>query len=518
MVKIEENRELRETIVRLQQESERLAKAAQAADLSMNEVRPQGDTGQVVVAEAWAAGKQNVDPHPEQELVSKLQKSRKQNETYKLALERLSKELRQSKKAWALWVRDYEHLKKEMQSFRHMDGLSDCGKKMLQAFESLKAPPAPFCIETDQNHEHDCRTSSGATEKPRAERSRKRDAKVKFEEDSEPVLHILMQTEQESLDLDGAVEEKKRDRKQVPHSSEHLGRVNHKHRNEKLQHSRILSPEIKIERKESPTNIAETEHTASDSSDNETRVAAIVMEEPATPAAIRRPPTLRALEQLAEDGENYSTVSDIESRKQAKGMEGSHVLSNLLEIPAKGATGKILNQSPGADRRSTSRGRQSPQKARTPPRETRAETPNSPSDFRINPEANNGIPYAYLEVVRGKKRKCLPSCLKPCCAQLPLFAAAAPLPKLKQVAPRFRSLSPVDDCRNNVPEHDFVGKFGKHKEAIAEANSPPGYWRSDFPSTQELERDRSEADRAKKKKVQVRQREAEKGGLYIRRS
>jgi len=50
--------------------------------------------------------------------------------------------------------------------------------------------------------------------------------------------------------------------------------------------------------------------------------------------------------------------------------------------------------------------------------------------------------------------------------------------------------------------------FGKHRHLHERAPSPPGYWRLDFPSTQERNEDRALADEMEREKVEARWREA----------
>lgn len=57
---------------------------------------------------------------------------------------------------------------------------------------------------------------------------------------------------------------------------------------------------------------------------------------------------------------------------------------------------------------------------------------------------------------------------------------------------------------------------GKHREAYERRQSPPGFWRVDFPSTQELEEDRKKAKELEKAVVRERWLEAQrKGGKWI---
>jgi hypothetical protein len=52
--------------------------------------------------------------------------------------------------------------------------------------------------------------------------------------------------------------------------------------------------------------------------------------------------------------------------------------------------------------------------------------------------------------------------------------------------------------------------FGKHRHLHARAPSPPGFWRTEFPSTQEQTEDRKLAYEMEREKIEARWREAVK--------
>ena len=58
----------------------------------------------------------------------------------------------------------------------------------------------------------------------------------------------------------------------------------------------------------------------------------------------------------------------------------------------------------------------------------------------------------------------------------------------------------------------LADKHGRHRHAYERRSTPPGFWRTDMPSTQEIEADRQEARELERKKVEERYREAMKGG------
>jgi hypothetical protein len=59
-------------------------------------------------------------------------------------------------------------------------------------------------------------------------------------------------------------------------------------------------------------------------------------------------------------------------------------------------------------------------------------------------------------------------------------------------------------------------RHGKHRHAYERRKSPPGFWRADFPTTQEQATDRAEAHKFERELVQKRYEEAMRGnGAYI---
>ena len=158
-------------------------------------------------------------------------------------------------------------------------------------------------------------------------------------------------------------------------------------------------------------------------------------------------------------------------------------------------------------------------------------------NFRINPERNEGVDYAFDNVVRKRdQRKCLPGCTRPdCCG--PRFRALAKVGGLS-TAPGKAASSETEDrelLENYLDSHRLenmgederrealidakaealAARYGKHRYAHERHNSPPGFWRTDMPSTQELEKDREEAQRMEREKVESRYREAMRpGGMW----
>ncbi|KAJ1707585.1 peroxisomal membrane protein-domain-containing protein [Aspergillus flavus] len=159
------------------------------------------------------------------------------------------------------------------------------------------------------------------------------------------------------------------------------------------------------------------------------------------------------------------------------------------------------------------------------------------SHFRINPDYNEGLEYAFDTVIRKKKeRKCIKGCTRPdCCGDK--FLAMARLAGLRinsTVSCQEDDQKFLEDyLRDNKHLLDGLGEkdhqklldeakarliadcFGKHRNHHPRPATPPGFWRTDMPDTQELEFDREEARRLERDKVKERYREAMRpGGLW----
>lgn len=169
-------------------------------------------------------------------------------------------------------------------------------------------------------------------------------------------------------------------------------------------------------------------------------------------------------------------------------------------------------------------------------------------DFKINPSANQGIGYAYREVVRKRReRQCLPNCDRPdCCGDTfkKLIAIAGPFPR--QNRGLFESSPPDEECSKEGYDYsilkkymgdnfhawsrmsdeekkeewgraqvwDLSSRFGRHK-ATGRQRTPPGFWKVDVDSTQEIQEHREEADKMAREEVVERWREAMRpGGIW----
>ncbi|KAL1869292.1 hypothetical protein Plec18167_007958 [Paecilomyces lecythidis] len=152
--------------------------------------------------------------------------------------------------------------------------------------------------------------------------------------------------------------------------------------------------------------------------------------------------------------------------------------------------------------------------------------------FKINSEYNHGLDFAFDEVVRKKdQRKCLAGCTRPdCCGDK--FRAMAQAGGLMNTDDEDSQI--LEDymgdqkhrlaMMNEDEKHDLLieakarllaNQYGKHRYSHERPRSPPGFWRTDMPSTQELEQDQEDARKLEREKVMERYREAMRpGGLW----
>ncbi|KAF2878437.1 DNA repair protein endonuclease SAE2/CtIP C-terminus-domain-containing protein [Massariosphaeria phaeospora] len=156
------------------------------------------------------------------------------------------------------------------------------------------------------------------------------------------------------------------------------------------------------------------------------------------------------------------------------------------------------------------------------------------TDFKPNPAYNQGYTYAFAETVRKRgDRACLPGCTDPkCCGSTfrTLAAAAAPLSASQEEAVLQNYLGDAYDGFGltqmaaaeraelvlQARTREMAAKHGKHRQAYERHTTPPGFWRVDFPTTQEQLEDRRKAEEMERSAVQERWMEAmRKGGKWI---
>ncbi|PKX94515.1 SAE2 C-terminal domain-containing protein [Aspergillus novofumigatus IBT 16806] len=157
--------------------------------------------------------------------------------------------------------------------------------------------------------------------------------------------------------------------------------------------------------------------------------------------------------------------------------------------------------------------------------------------FKINPNANQGLDFAYDTVVRRKdERKCVSGCTRPGCCREKFHAMA------RLGGPPTTTDGSDDGEEEQKMLEDYLGEekhlldqlsaeerqsllheararrmanlFSKHRHDHQRPSTPPGFWRTDMPDTQELEHDREVANNLEREKVKERYREAMRGGMW----
>ncbi|KKY28842.1 putative peroxisomal membrane protein pex16 [Phaeomoniella chlamydospora] len=167
-------------------------------------------------------------------------------------------------------------------------------------------------------------------------------------------------------------------------------------------------------------------------------------------------------------------------------------------------------------------------------------------DFKINAAVNDGLNYAYSDVVRGRSaRKCLPGCTRPECCGTKFLTLASDLPSSTFLPTNphssttdpdtalllsylsFPSTSSLDQFSPTERQTlllqaktkaaaDKFGKMHRHAWQPQRQRSPPGFWRTDIPETQEMEENRRKAEEIEREVVEERWREAMKvGGRWM---
>ncbi|KAI1090002.1 SAE2-domain-containing protein [Rostrohypoxylon terebratum] len=154
-------------------------------------------------------------------------------------------------------------------------------------------------------------------------------------------------------------------------------------------------------------------------------------------------------------------------------------------------------------------------------------------DFKVNPDANEGYDFAFTDVVRDKnERNSLIGCVREdCCG--PTFRLQARAQRSQTSAPDFQTLlekylgddawklatmtkREKEDLWVEAKTQELANEQGKHRHRFHRAASPAGYWRTDFPSTQEEQRDKEESAKMTRKIVEERYREAMRpGGRWL---
>ncbi|KAI0842646.1 SAE2-domain-containing protein [Hypoxylon sp. FL0890] len=155
------------------------------------------------------------------------------------------------------------------------------------------------------------------------------------------------------------------------------------------------------------------------------------------------------------------------------------------------------------------------------------------NDFKINPRANEGYTYAFTDVVRNKdERAGLEGCVQEgCCGQTFWLLARAQRAQTgpadfqvlleKYLGDDAWKLSTMtkpekEELWVEAKTRELANEHGKHRHRFHRAASPAGYWRTDFPNTQEEQQDKEEAEKMTRQIVDERYREAMRpGGKWL---
>ncbi|KAF5024787.1 hypothetical protein F66182_3131 [Fusarium sp. NRRL 66182] len=161
-----------------------------------------------------------------------------------------------------------------------------------------------------------------------------------------------------------------------------------------------------------------------------------------------------------------------------------------------------------------------------------------PDDFKINPQANEGHDFAFADVIRDRdERSRMQGCTDMhCCGKHfralaisqrlnpPLTAAQRQEEQklmeeyMGEFAYRLGAMDKKerDELWIEAKTQELANKYGKHRYHYSRMQSPPGFWNADFPNTQEIEAERSEAAQREKQIVRDRHREAMRpGGRWL---
>ncbi|OQD80564.1 hypothetical protein PENANT_c034G09301 [Penicillium antarcticum] len=258
----------------------------------------------------------------------------------------------------------------------------------------------------------------------------------------------------------------------------------------------------------------------------------------------------RAIPSLAEDGEDVAShITPKPSKKNACDKPAQRRLENLLEQSAptrpplsalKKAAGLITTEdsAPQADLMPTYPSQTTPDiDPDDEPYRARPLRCLGLEHFSINPARNQGLDFAYDAVVRKKDdRKCISGCTRPgCCGDR--FRAMARLGGLsgrsgakqeeedqiilqEYLGEDSRLIQTLkgQDRENLLVEAQaraLANQYGRHRHTHQRAQSPPGFWRTEMPDTQDEQSDREAAERLEREKVEERYREAMRpGGLW----
>ncbi|KAK3327112.1 DNA repair protein endonuclease SAE2/CtIP C-terminus-domain-containing protein [Cercophora scortea] len=224
-------------------------------------------------------------------------------------------------------------------------------------------------------------------------------------------------------------------------------------------------------------------------------------------------------------GDPHSDTSEMETRRSLLQHDKRMSTRTPDKVSIESKTGI-------APKSRLTRGNKDPPKGR--PLRERPLSELRPEDFKVNPKSNNGYTHAFNDVVRGKANRAeLSGCTDPnCCGKVLRAMAESELKSGGALIP-----SRVEDIKlleNYLGDEAYrlalmtreekqamwleakiqqlANTHGRHRHRFARRASPPGYWNPEFPTTQEIEAGREEEERANRRLVEERWRDATRGG------
>lgn len=150
-------------------------------------------------------------------------------------------------------------------------------------------------------------------------------------------------------------------------------------------------------------------------------------------------------------------------------------------------------------------------------------------DFKVNPQYL-GSTFAFADTLRGRdQRRNLHTCSRPdCCGgalQKAISMGGSKLSGKTDTEALEAYLGPSwehhlgaygpekrKELVTQAHAHCFSNQHGKHRSAFNRHNTPPGYWDTDFPTTQEISDNRAKAQEMERQTVEDRWRDAIRGG------
>ncbi|KAL7623351.1 hypothetical protein AAE478_007032 [Parahypoxylon ruwenzoriense] len=196
-------------------------------------------------------------------------------------------------------------------------------------------------------------------------------------------------------------------------------------------------------------------------------------------------------------------------------------------IPGNRRASAIMNTTRASDQKETSG------TTDYTPLRVRPKSQLSLGDFKINPNVNGGHDYAFTDVVRNKEERAgLAGCVNDtCCGQTFRFQARVERDKANALEFQLLLENYLGDEASRLPTmtvpekenlwleakaRELANEHGRHRHRFQRAPSPEGFWRTDFPSTQEELEDKEEAAKMERQIVDERYREAMRpGGRWL---